>query len=72
MAAVCHGPAAILNATLSDGSYLIKGKKVTGFSNEEEAITEILIGAKNVVPIFLKMNFQSAVQFLRRHMFMSL
>lgn len=54
VAAVCHGPAAILNATLSDGSYLIKGKKVTGFSNEEEAITEILIGAKNVVPIFLE------------------
>lgn len=54
VAAVCHGPAAILNATLSDGSYLIKGKKVTGFSNEEEAITEILIGSKNVVPIFLE------------------
>ena len=54
VAAVCHGPAAILNATLSDGSYLIKGMKITGFSNEEESITEILIGAKNVVPIFLE------------------
>jgi putative intracellular protease/amidase len=54
VAAVCHGPAALLNATLSDGSYLIKGMKITGFSNEEEAITEILIGAKNVVPIFLE------------------
>jgi putative intracellular protease/amidase len=54
VAAVCHGPAALLNATLSDGSYLIKGMRVTGFSNEEEAITEILIGAKNVVPIFLE------------------
>jgi putative intracellular protease/amidase len=54
VAAVCHGPAAILNATLSDGSYLIEGMKVTGFSNEEEAITEILIGTKNVVPIFLE------------------
>lgn len=31
VAAVCHGPAALLNATLSNGQYLIKGMKVTGF-----------------------------------------
>jgi len=54
VAAVCHGPSALLNATLSDGKYLIKGMKVTGFSNEEEAITEILIGKKQVVPFFLE------------------
>lgn len=54
VAAVCHGPAALLNATLSNGTYLIKGAKVTGFSNEEEAITEILIGEKNVIPFFLE------------------
>src|SRR6266516_3647184 len=54
VAAVCHGPAALLNATLSNGQYLIKGMKVTGFSNEEEAITEILIGKKHVVPFFLE------------------
>jgi len=51
VAAICHGPAAILNATLV---HLIKGMKVTGFSNEEEAISEILIGVKNVVPFFLE------------------
>lgn len=28
--------------------------KVTGFSNEEEAITEILIVKKHVVPFFLE------------------
>jgi putative intracellular protease/amidase len=54
VAAVCHGPAALLNATLSNGQYLIKGMKVTGFSNEEEAITEILIGKKHVMPFFLE------------------
>ncbi|HEY6883674.1 MAG TPA: type 1 glutamine amidotransferase domain-containing protein [Nitrososphaeraceae archaeon] len=54
VAAVCHGPAALLNSTLSNGQYLIKGMKVTGFSNEEEAITEILIGKKQVVPFFLE------------------
>jgi putative intracellular protease/amidase len=57
VAAVCHGPAALLNATLSDGTPLVKGMNVTGFSNEEEAITEILIGAKNVVPFFLENEF---------------
>lgn len=35
--AVCHGPAALVNVTLSDGSYLIKGKRVNGFTNREEA-----------------------------------
>jgi putative intracellular protease/amidase len=54
VAAICHGPAALLNATLSNGQYLIKGMKVTGFSNEEEAITEILIGKKHVLPFFLE------------------
>src|SRR2546425_7452912 len=54
VAAVCHGPAALLNATLSNGQYLIKGMKITGFSNEEEAITEILIGKKHVLPFLLE------------------
>jgi len=36
VAAVCHGPAALLNVKLSNGEYLVKGKMVTGFSNEEE------------------------------------
>ncbi len=36
VAAVCHGPAALLNVKLSNGSYLIRGKNVAGFTNEEE------------------------------------
>jgi len=36
VSAVCHGPAALVNVKLADGSYLIKGKEVTGFSNVEE------------------------------------
>ena len=36
VSAVCHGPAALVNVKLSDGSYLIKGKEVTAFSNAEE------------------------------------
>lgn len=34
--AVCHGPAALVNVRLSNGEYLVKGKKVTAFTNEEE------------------------------------
>lgn len=36
IAAVCHGPAGLLGATLTDGSPLVKGKRVTAFTNEEE------------------------------------
>jgi len=34
--AVCHGPVALLNVKLSDGSYLINGKNITSFTDEEE------------------------------------
>ena len=36
VSAVCHGPAALVNVKLSDGSNLIQGSAVTGFSNAEE------------------------------------
>ncbi len=32
VAAVCHGPAALVNITLSDGSYLVAGKEVSAFT----------------------------------------
>jgi len=34
--AVCHGPVALLNAKLSDGTYLVSGKNITSFTDEEE------------------------------------
>lgn len=33
---VCHGSAALINAKLSDGSYLVADTPVTGFANSEE------------------------------------
>jgi putative intracellular protease/amidase len=36
VAAVCHGPAALLNVVLSDGSHLLENCSTTGFSNVEE------------------------------------
>lgn len=38
IAAVCHGPAVLINLPLPDGKALVAGRSVTGFSNEEEAL----------------------------------
>ncbi len=46
VSSVCHGAVGLLNIKLSDGELLIKGKKVTGFSNEEEE----LAGLSKMVP----------------------
>lgn len=48
--AVCHGPAGLVNIKLSNGSYLIAGKKINGFSNEEEGIVKLT----TVVPFLLE------------------
>ena len=50
VAAVCHGPAALVNITLSDGRYLVDGKTVSTFTNEEEAA----VGLTEVVPFLLE------------------
>ncbi|MFN4147682.1 MAG: type 1 glutamine amidotransferase domain-containing protein [Runella sp.] len=50
VAAVCHGVAALLNVQLSDGTYLIEDKRVTGFSNIEER----LVGLADEVPFSLE------------------
>ncbi|WP_221563824.1 type 1 glutamine amidotransferase domain-containing protein [Alkalihalobacillus sp. TS-13] len=34
--AVCHGPSGLVNVTYQDGTPLVKGKKVNGFTDEEE------------------------------------
>lgn len=38
IAAVCHGPAALVNVKLQDGSYLVANKAINGFTNEEERL----------------------------------
>lgn len=35
--AVCHGPVSLLNVKLSDGRYLVDGKNISSFTNEEES-----------------------------------
>ncbi|WP_328468676.1 type 1 glutamine amidotransferase domain-containing protein [Streptomyces sp. NBC_00448] len=48
--AVCHGPAGLVNLTLSDGSHLVEGKQVSAFTNEEEEA----VGLTGVVPFALE------------------
>jgi putative intracellular protease/amidase len=44
--AMCHGTAALIDVRLSDGSYLIEGKTMTGFANVEEEFADDYVGAK--------------------------
>jgi putative intracellular protease/amidase len=41
VSSVCHGAVGLLNLKLTDGSLLVKGKNVTGFSNEEEKLADL-------------------------------
>ena len=50
MAAVCHGPAALLPINLSNGESLLAAKSVTGFTREEE----IDYGTINDVPFLME------------------
>jgi len=46
VAVYCHGTAALIDLTLSDGSYLVDGKTVTGFANVEEAFSDEFVGQR--------------------------
>ena len=50
VAFVCHAPAALKSVKNVDGTPLVKGKKVTGFTNTEEAA----VGLKDVVPFLVE------------------
>ena len=43
-AALCHGVSALLDVRLSDGSYLVAGRTVTGFANVEEDYGDGAVG----------------------------
>jgi putative intracellular protease/amidase len=54
VAAVCHAPAVLRLTEAADGSPLVEGKAVTGFSNSEEATVELT----DVVPFLLEHELQ--------------
>jgi putative intracellular protease/amidase len=41
VSSVCHGYCGLLDTTLSDGSYLIAGRKLTGFAWREEKLARV-------------------------------
>ncbi len=49
--AVCHGPAALLNVTLSNGNNLLEGKRINSFTKAEEEIDNHVLG--DVIPFLL-------------------
>lgn len=50
VSAVCHGPAGLVNLKLSNGDYMVTGKKVNSFTNEEEIAKKL----DKVVPFMLE------------------
>lgn len=50
VAAVCHGPAVFRHPKDTEGKPLVNGKKVTGFSNSEEAAVQLT----DVVPFLVE------------------
>lgn len=50
VSAVCHGPAGLVNIKLTNGKYLVDGKKINAFTNEEETAVKL----EKVVPFMLE------------------
>ena len=52
--AVCHGPAALVNLMLSNGRYLVDGKQIAAFTDDEERAVKL----EKVVPFLLASTLQ--------------
>ena len=50
VAAVCHAPAVLCNASALDGGPLVRHKRVTGFTNSEEEAVQLT----NIVPFLVE------------------
>lgn len=50
VAAVCHGPGALVPVKLANGDSIVKGRRVAGFSDEEEEVVKL----EEVVPFRLE------------------
>ncbi len=52
IAAVCHGPAALVNVRLDSGELLLQGREVASFSNKEELL--FISDARRIFPYLLE------------------
>lgn len=55
VAAVCHGPAALINVKLSNGKFLVDGKHLTSFSNAEEHAAQLT----QIMPFLLQTELEN-------------
>lgn len=56
VAAVCHAPGVLRNVKTPSGEALVKGKRVTGFTNSEEAA----VGLTDIVPFLVEDELKKA------------
>jgi putative intracellular protease/amidase len=56
-AVLCHGVSALIDVQLSDGSYLVEGRTITGFANVEEDFSDRSAGQK-VMPFRIQDELQ--------------
>lgn len=54
VSAVCHAPGVLRHSNAPDGSLLVQGKQVTGYSNSEEAA----VGLTDIVPFLVEDELQ--------------
>lgn len=59
---VCHAPGALRHVKAVNGEPLIKGRRVTGFSNSEEAAVQLT----DVVPFLIEDEFKNWAASMRR------
>lgn len=68
-ASLCHGTSLLIYAKTDNGRYIIKGKTITGFTNEEEDYVDKSMGIK-VMPFRIEDEVKSlGARFIKRDPF---
>lgn len=67
--AVCHGPAALVNVKLNNGNYLLEGRPVSAFTNQEELF--LIKDARSIFPFLLQDKLmENGADFKEGHMYL--
>lgn len=57
IAAVCHGPAALVNVKTANGEWLVANKKISAFTNSEELL--LIPNAETIFPFLLQTKLEA-------------
>jgi len=70
VAAVCHGPAALIDVRLDSGDLLVKGRELASFSNEEELL--LISDARTIFPYLLEDKLiEQGAQYRKGHLYLN-